>query len=85
VGSAPLGLQQQRLGGSGATHSLSSKSFSPRLHGSTKLAGEGRQWTMRCVPSISIVAQSLCMAMIWPPEMRHSRSAPFRWSSGRVG
>jgi hypothetical protein len=29
-------------------------------------------------PSISIVAQSLCMAVILPPEMRHSRPAPFR-------
>jgi hypothetical protein len=27
---------------------------------------------MRCTPSISIVAQSLCMAVILPPEMRHS-------------
>jgi len=24
---------------------------------------------MRCTPSISIVAQSLCMAVILPPEM----------------
>src|SRR5258707_6435670 len=43
-----------------------------RLHGSTKLAGEGRLWMMRCAPSISIVAQSLCMAVILPAEMRHS-------------
>ena len=49
-----------------------------RLHGSTKLAGAGRLWTMCCTPSISIVAQSLCMAVILPPEMRHSRPAPFR-------
>src|SRR5712671_8247230 len=28
------------------------------LHGSTKLAGEGRLWMMRCAPLISIVAQS---------------------------
>ena len=40
-----------------------------RLHGRTKLAGEGRLWMMRCAPSISIVAQSLCMAVILPPEM----------------
>src|SRR5436190_10033273 len=43
-----------------------------RLHGSTKLAGEGRLWMMCCTPSISIVAQSLCKAVILPPEMRHS-------------
>ena len=30
---------------------------------------------VRCTPSISIVAQSLCMAVILPPEMRHSRPA----------
>ena len=53
-----------------------------RLHGSTKLTGAGRLWTMCCTPSISIVAQSICMAVILPPEMRHSRPAPFRWSSG---
>src|SRR5258708_2775165 len=52
-----------------------------RLHGSTKLAGAGRLWTMCCTPSISIVAQSVCMEVILPPEMRHSRPAPFRWSS----
>src|SRR5712675_937933 len=38
------------------------------LHGSTKLDSEGRLWMMRCAPSISIVAQSLCMAVILPPE-----------------
>jgi len=27
---------------------------------------------MCCTPSISIVAQSLCKAVILPPEMRHS-------------
>ena len=32
----------------------------------------GRLWTMCCTSSISIVAQSLCMAVILPPEMRHS-------------
>src|SRR5882757_8362701 len=41
------------------------------LHGSTKLAGEGRLWMMRCAPSISIVAQSLCMAVILPPSEGH--------------
>src|SRR5712671_4112389 len=41
-----------------------------RLHGSTKLAGAGRLWTMCCAPLTSIVAQSLCMAVILPPEMR---------------
>jgi hypothetical protein len=30
---------------------------------------------MCCTPSISIVAQSVCMAVILPPEMRHSRGA----------
>src|SRR5712671_4441385 len=39
------------------------------LHGSTKVAGEGRLWMMRCAPLISIVAQSVCMAVILPPEM----------------
>src|SRR5712672_3231938 len=29
------------------------------LHGSTKLAGEGRLWMMRCSPLISITAQSV--------------------------
>ena len=29
------------------------------LQGSTKLAGEGRLWTMCCTPSISNIAQSL--------------------------
>src|SRR5882757_653727 len=38
------------------------------LHGSTKLAGEGRLM-MRGAPLISIVAQSVCMAVILPPEM----------------
>ena len=32
------------------------------------LAGAGRLWTMCSTPSISIVAQSLCMAVILPPE-----------------
>src|SRR5712672_4621513 len=32
-----------------------------RLHGSTKLAGEGRLWMMRCAPLISIIAQSVSM------------------------
>ena len=49
-----------------------------RFHGSRKLAGEGRLWMMRCAPLISIVAQSVSMAVILPPEMRHSRPAPFR-------
>ena len=49
-----------------------------RLHGSTKLAGEGHLWMMRGAPLISIVAQSVSMAVILPPEMRHSRPAPFR-------
>jgi len=52
--------------------------FGRCLHGSTKLAGEGRLWMMRCAPSISIVAQSVSTAVILPPEMRHSRPAPFR-------
>jgi hypothetical protein len=55
-----------------------------RLHGSTKLAGEGRLWMMRCTPLISIVAQSLCMAVILPPVTRHSRPA-VQVVSGRVG
>ena len=54
-----------------------------RLHGSAKWAGVGRLWMMRCAPLISITAQSAYMATILPPEMRHSRPAPFRWSSGR--
>src|SRR5712671_7551595 len=41
-----------------------------RLHGSTKLAGEGRLWMMCCAPLISIVAQSVSIAVILPPEMR---------------
>jgi hypothetical protein len=44
-----------------------------RLHGSTKLAGEGRLWMMCCPPLISIVAQSLCMAVILPPETADRR------------
>src|SRR5712672_2871836 len=40
-----------------------------RLHGSTKLAGEGRLWMMRCAPLISIVAQSVSMEVSLPPEM----------------
>ena len=40
-----------------------------RLHGSTKLAGEGHLWMMRGAPLISIVAQSVSMAVILPPEM----------------
>src|SRR5882757_3838905 len=39
-----------------------------RLHGSTKLAGEGRLWMMRCAPLISIVAQSVSIELILPPE-----------------
>jgi hypothetical protein len=38
-----------------------------RFHGSTKLAGEGRLWTMRFTALISIVAQSLYMAVILTP------------------
>src|SRR5712672_391905 len=37
--------------------------------GSTKLAGEGRLWMMRCAPLISIVAQSVSMEVSLPPEM----------------
>ena len=44
-----------------------------RLHGSTKLAGEGRLWMMCCAPLISIIAQSLCMAVILPPETADRR------------
>src|SRR5882757_8594615 len=36
--------------------------------GSTKLAGEGRLWMMRCAPLISIVAQSVSIELILPPE-----------------
>ena len=43
---------------------------SRHLHGSTKLAGEGRLWMMRCTPSISIVAQSVSMELILPPPLR---------------
>ena len=45
---------------------------------------------MRCAPSISIVAQSLCMAVILPSEMRHSRPAVqvvqrARWMTSKQG
>src|SRR4051812_29086509 len=33
-------------------------------------------------PVISIVAQSVSIELILPPEMRHSRPAPFRCPSG---
>jgi hypothetical protein len=33
---------------------------------------------MRCAPLISIVAQSVCMELILPLELRHSRPAPFK-------
>jgi len=33
---------------------------------------------MAAAPLISIVAQSVSMEVILPPEMRHSRPAPFR-------
>src|SRR5436190_844728 len=39
-----------------------------RLYGSTKLAGAGRLWMMRCAPLISIVAQSVSIELILPPE-----------------
>src|SRR5712671_7418726 len=54
-----------------------------RLHGSTKLAGEGRLWMMRCAPLISNAAQFPPMATILPPEMRHSRPAPCRWMTSK--
>ena|SRR5436190_15481543 len=39
---------------------------------------------MCCTSSISIVAQSVSMAVILPPDMRRSRPAPFRWSAGAL-
>jgi hypothetical protein len=39
-----------------------------RLHGSRKLAGEGRLWMMRWAPLISIAAKSVSMKVILPPD-----------------
>src|SRR5712671_6647906 len=84
VGRGGPGRRRQRPGPSPITTGAGStvngdRAVARRLHGSTKLAGEGRLWMMRCAPLISIVAQSVSIAVILPPEMRHSRPAPFRW------
>ena len=72
-------------GFSGRPDGYSDWTCPPKRTVRTKLAGEGRLWMMCCAPSISNAAQSAPMAVILPPEMRHSRPAPFRWSGGGVG
>src|SRR5947208_15082370 len=48
------------------------------LHGSTKLAGVGRLWMMRCAPLISIVAQSVPMELILPPGEAPQQTGAFQ-------
>src|SRR5438045_1167256 len=53
-----------------------------RLHGSTKVVGVGRLWKTSCAP-VDLDRRPVALhGVILPPEMRHSRPAPFRWSSG---
>ena len=74
VGRGGPGRRRQRPGPSPITTGAGStvngdRAVARRLHGSTKLAGEGRLWMMRCAPLISIVAQSVSMEVSLPPEM----------------
>jgi hypothetical protein len=81
----PVGLHGGDLAaGNAPQHRCNSAQGAGRLRGNTKVVGVGRLWKTYCAPLISIVAPSVSMEVILPPEMRHSRPAPFRWSSGRV-